>query len=79
MRYRMKVDIWGENYYVFQLYIQKSIFGLKYWSHLHRVSARTVDAWDIDQLLESYNMYLECLENLENKSKKFPIVVEKTL
>lgn len=75
----MKIDILGNNHYVFYLYVQKSIFGLKYWNYLHNVAAQSCTAWDIDQLLESYNRYLEYLEKLERKSEKFPIIVEKTL
>lgn len=78
MRYRMKIEMKDDNYYIFYLYVQKSILGIKYWSEIYKLSAQTVNAWCLDQLLESYKNYSKFLEQKEKRAKEFPIIVEKT-
>ena len=67
-----------KNYYHFNLFVQKNILGIKYWTYLHTVSAQTVNAWSLDQLVESYTRFLKMVEEKEQASKKFPIIVEKS-
>lgn len=78
MRYRMKIERKDDDYYIFYLYVQKSILGIQYWSELYKVSAQTVNAWGLDQLLESYKSYSKFLERKKERAKEFPLIVEKT-
>ena len=77
MKYKLKVDMscLTQNYYFFNLYVEKKFLGIPYWSYVTRRTSIIHNGWDIPSILESYENELATKQAKREKNKRYPHVV----